>query len=218
MSDEEIHGEDFHGGGADGEEIIDLSTPVVRVPEALGAPSVAAALEALLIVADEPMPTETMAAIIGRPVAEVVAEVEHLAAEYAEQGRGFALRNVAGGWRYYSSDECSDLVARYVTEGQTARLSQAALETLAVVAYRQPVTRSRISAVRGVNVDGVVRTLQMRGLIEPIGAEPDSGATLYATTTYFLERLGLDSVDELPPLAEHVPIGEELDELVDGHE
>lgn len=200
------------------DDVIDLSTPVVQVPPALGAPSLSAAVEALLIVADEPMSAESIASLVGRPVDDVAAEVQRLAAEYNEQGRGFTLRNVSGGWRFYSADECSDLIGRYVTEGQTARLSQAALETLAVVAYRQPVTRSRIGAVRGVNVDGVVRTLQMRGLIEPVGTEPESGATLYGTTAYFLERLGLDDLEELPPLAEHVPIGEELDALVDEHE
>lgn len=200
------------------DEVIDLSTPVIQVPPALGAPSLSAAVEALLIVADEPMSTDTIASLVSRPVADVEAEVVRLADEYAAQERGFTLRNVAGGWRFYSADECSELITRFVTEGQTARLSQAALETLAVVAYRQPVTRSRIGAVRGVNVDGVVRTLQLRGLIEPVGTEPESGATLYGTTGYFLERLGLDDLEELPPLAEHVPIGAALDELVDDHE
>lgn len=200
------------------DDVIDLSTPVVQVPPALGAPTLSAAVEALLIVADEPMPAETIAALVGRPVADVAVEIARLADEYAEQGRGFTVRNVAGGWRFYSADECSDLITRFVTEGQTARLSQAALETLAVIAYRQPVPRSRISAVRGVNVDGVVRTLQLRGLIEPVGTEPDTGATLYATTAYFLERLGLDDLEDLPPLADHVPIGAALDELVDDHE
>lgn len=200
------------------DDVIDLSTPVVQVPPALGAPTLSAAVEALLIVADEPMSAETIAALVGRPVADVAAEVNRLADEYADQGRGFTVRNVAGGWRFYSADECSDLITRYVTEGQTARLSQAALETLAVIAYRQPVARSRISAVRGVNVDGVVRTLQLRGLIEPVGTEPETGATLYGTTGYFLERLGLDDLEDLPPLAAHVPIGAALDELVDDHE
>lgn len=200
------------------EEIIDLSNPVVQVPESLGAPNLSAAIEALLIVADEPMTAQTIAALVSRPVDAVQAELERLAAEYSQQGRGFTVRHISGGWRFYSADECSDLISRYVTEGQTARLSQAALETLAVVAYRQPVTRSLIGSVRGVNVDGVVRTLQLRGLIEPVGTEPESGATLYGTTDYFLERLGLDDLDQLPPLAEHVPIGEALDELVDDHE
>lgn len=200
------------------DEVIDVSSGREGGVHNLGAPDLAAAIEALMIVADEPMTEETIAALTGSPVPEVEAEIVRLSQEYREQGRGFALRRTGGGWRFYTADECSDLVSRFVTEGQVARLSQAALETLAVIAYRQPVTRSRIGAVRGVNVDGVVRTLQLRGLIEQVGTESETGAGLYATTSYFLERLGIDDISELPPLAEHVPIGEELDELVDSHE
>ena len=200
------------------DEVIDVSSGRDLGVHNLGAPDLAAAIEALMIVADEPMTEQTIAALTGSPVPEVEAEIVRLSQEYREQGRGFTLRRTGGGWRFYTADECSDLVARFVTDGQAARLSQAALETLAVIAYRQPVTRSRIGAVRGVNVDGVVRTLQLRGLIEQVGTEPETGAGLYATTSYFLERLGIDDIGELPPLAEHVPIGEELDELVDSHE
>lgn len=200
-------------------ELIDLSDTTVVVPSReLGAPSLAAALEALLIIADEPMSTESLAAAVGRPVPDVAAALTSLAQEYRDSERGFDLRESAGGWRYYTSPQCEVVVTRHVTEGMTARLSQAALETLAVVAYRQPVTRSHISAVRGVNVDGVVRTLLSRDLITAVGSDPNSGAALYGTTEYFLDRLGIDSLDELPPLSVHVPFGEALGELLDADE
>ncbi|RZS80220.1 segregation and condensation protein B [Motilibacter rhizosphaerae] len=162
------------------------------------------ALEAVLLVVDEPVPSLVLAALVERPVDEVEQALRELAAGYAEQGRGFELRQVAGGWRYYTAPECAPVVERYVRDGQQARLTQAALETLAVVAYRQPVTRGRVSAIRGVNVDGVVRTLVARGLVEEAGSE-ESGALLYRTTGYFLERLGLGSLDELPPVAPYLP-------------
>ena len=130
---------------------------------------------------------------------------ERLAEEYAEQGRGFDLRNVAGGWRYYTREEYAAVVESFVLEGQQARLTQAALETLAVVAYQQPVSRARVSAVRGVNVDGVMRTLLNRGLVEEAGQDGEHGATLYRTSSYFLERIGILSLDELPDLAPHLP-------------
>ncbi len=129
--------------------------------------------------------------------------------------RGFALREVAGGWRYYTRDSCSGVVERWVLDGQQARLTQASLETLAVIAYRQPVSRARISAVRGVNVDGVLRTLQSRGLIEEAGIDQSSQAILYRTTAYFLERLGIASLEDLPDLAEHLPDLAELDAVID---
>lgn len=170
------------------------------------------ALEAILLVADVPVAETTLAQLVERPPAEVVEALHVLAAEYVEQGRGFELRDVAGGWRFYTAPECAPVVERYVLDGQQARLTQAALETLAVVAYRQPVTRGRVSGVRGVNCDGVMRTLVARGLVEEAGSE-DSGATLYRTTTYFLERLGLQSLEDLPPLAPYLP---ELDAFDDG--
>ncbi len=187
---------------------------VAREDPALGAPNLGAALEALLIVADEPIAIEQLAATTGRPVDDVAAVLVTLADEYSRAGRGFDLRESSAGWRFYTRGSCAEVVTRYVTEGQSARLSQAALETLAVVAYRQPVARAHISAVRGVNVDGVVRTLLTRGLVEQVGNDPETGAILYGTSQYFLERLGLDHLDELPPLAPHVPVGEELDDLV----
>lgn len=186
-----------------------------EVDDDLGAPSLEAALEALLIVAVEPMPTVTLAQATRHPVDEVQKALGDLARDYERSGRGFALREVAGGWRYYTRDTCSGVVEKWVLDGQQARLTQAALETLAVIAYRQPVSRARISAVRGVNVDGVLRTLQNRGLIEEAGIEHSSQAILYRTTSYFLERLGIASLEDLPDLSEYLPDLAELDAVLD---
>ncbi len=183
--------------------------------EELGAPSLRAAIEALLLLADEPMATITLAQATRRPVEEVEPVVRELAAEYTEQLRGFDLREVAGGWRFYTRAECSPLIERWVLDGQQARLTQASLETLAVIAYQQPVSRGRVSAVRGVNVDGVIKTLLTRGLIEEAGTDDESQAILYRTTGYFLERLGISSLAELPPLAEHLPDLGDLEEVLD---
>jgi segregation and condensation protein B len=183
--------------------------------QGLGAPSLAAALEALLMVADEPMSTMTLAQATKSPVDEIEACLASLAQDYRDQGRGFDLREIAGGWRFYTSADCSPIIERWVLDGQQARLTQASLETLAVIAYRQPVTRGRVSAVRGVNVDGVIKTLLSRGLIEEAGHEAESSAIYYRTTSYFLERLGIASIDELPPVAEHIPDLADLDEFLD---
>lgn len=163
------------------------------------------ALEAVLMVSDQALDAPTLATAVGYPVEEVTAALGGLAAEYTEQGRGFELRNVAGGWRFYSREEYAAVVEGFVLEGQQARLTQAALETLAVVAYKQPVSRARVSAIRGVNVDGVMRTLLTRGLVEEAGQDQETGANLYRTTTYFLERIGITSLDELPELAPYLP-------------
>nr|WP_078911601.1 SMC-Scp complex subunit ScpB [Streptomyces sp. NRRL WC-3742] len=168
-------------------------------------PALRADLEAILMVVDEPAREERLASVLERPRAQVAAALHELAAEYTAQGRGFDLRLVAGGWRFYSRDLCAPAVDRFVLDGQQARLTQAALETLAVVAYRQPVSRSRVSAVRGVNCDGVMRTLVQRGLVEEAGSEPETGAILYRTTNHFLERMGLRGLDELPELAPFLP-------------
>jgi segregation and condensation protein B len=173
-------------------------------------PPLRAALEAVLLVTDEPVPAVTLAQVTERPTEEVEQVLHELTAEYIQDGRGFELRNVAGGWRLYTRPDCAPYVERFVLDGQSARLTQAALETLAVVAYRQPVTRSRVSAVRGVNVDGVVRTLLARGLITESGQDDDTGGILYRTTPHLLERLGLQSLDELPSLAPLLP---ELDDM-----
>ena len=170
------------------------------------------ALEAVLMVADQPLDALALAAAVGYPPAEVSDALAALAAEYDEQGRGFELRNVAGGWRFYTREDLAPVVEAFVLEGQQARLTQAALETLAVVAYQQPVSRARVSAVRGVNVDGVMRTLLNRGLVEEAGHDGEHGATLYRTTSYFLERIGIVSLDELPELAPYLPELDEMDE------
>ncbi len=174
-------------------------------------------LEAILLVADEPVAEQLLAEALDCTAEEVGAALRDLAAGYTEQQRGFDLREVAGGWRYYTRAECAAAVERFVTDGQEVRLTQAALETLAVVAYRQPVSRARVSAVRGVNCDGVMRTLMLRGLIEESGTDQDTGAILFSTTGYFLERLGLAGLADLPDLAPFLP--EHLDDELDiGHE
>lgn len=182
-------------------------------------PTRRAALEAVLMVVDEPVPEVVLAQVLERPTEEVAATLRAMAQEYAESGRGFELRRVGDGWRFYSAPACAAYVERFVLDGQHARLTQAALETLAVVAYRQPVSRGRISAIRGVNVDGVIRTLVNRGLVEEAGNDAESGATLYGTTAYFLERLGITALEDLPPLAPHLPDPEalDLDELIAPH-
>ncbi|MFE7228401.1 SMC-Scp complex subunit ScpB [Nocardioides sp. NPDC057577] len=176
------------------------------------------ALEAVLMVADEPLEAAALASAVGHPTASVVEALEGLSAEYSEQGRGFDLRNVAGGWRFYTREAYAEVVGGFVLEGQQARLTQAALETLAVVAYKQPVSRARVSAIRGVNVDGVMRTLLTRGLVEEAGQDHETGANLYRTTGYFLERIGITDLGDLPELAPYLPdladMEEELTEQV----
>lgn len=163
------------------------------------------ALEAVLMVVDEPATEEHLAKVLRRPRAAVMDALRELAEEYTREQRGFELREVAGGWRFYSRAAYAEAVESFVLDGQQARLTQAALETLAVVAYRQPVSRSRVSAVRGVNCDGVMRTLLQRGLVQEAGTEPETGAILYVTTHYFLERMGLRGLEELPDLAPFLP-------------
>lgn len=171
-------------------------------------------LESILLVVDQPVPEVELAQVLEAPRATVLAALEDLAGEYDRDGRGFELRQVAGGWRLYTTPDCAPYVERFVLEGQQARLTQAALETLAVVAYRQPVSRQSIAAIRGVNVDGVIRTLLTRGLIAEAGQEGPGGAHLYVTTPYFLERLGVRSLDELPNLAPLLPMN--IDDLAGG--
>ncbi len=173
--------------------------------EETGGPGLRASLEAILLVADEPVPLVVLAQVLERPRNEVGAVLHDLAEEYKSGGRGFDLREIAGGWRFYTREDCAPLVERFVSDGQEVRLTQAALETLAVVAYRQPVSRARVSAVRGVNCDSVMRTLVLRGLVEETGTDAETGAILYRTTGYFLERLGLPSLEDLPDLAPFLP-------------
>jgi segregation and condensation protein B len=184
---------------------------------AAAAPGLQASLEAILLVADEPVPEMVIAQVVERPTDDVAAALRELARSYKDASRGFELSEVAGGWRFYTSPDCAAVVERFVRDGQEVRLTQAALETLAVVAYRQPVSRARVSAVRGVNCDGVMRTLVLRGLVEEAGADPETGAILFRTTGYFLERLGLPGLGDLPELAPFLP--ENIDDEQDaGHE
>jgi segregation and condensation protein B len=186
-------------------------------PASSPAPGLRASLEAIMLVADEPVSELVIAQVLELPREEIAAELRDLARSYAQEQRGFDLRAVAGGWRYYTRAECAPVVERFVSDGQEVRLTQAALETLAVVAYRQPVSRARVSAVRGVNCDGVMRTLTLRGLVEEAGADPETGAILFQTTGYFLERLGLPGLEDLPDLAPFLP--DHLDDEQDaGHE
>jgi segregation and condensation protein B len=175
-------------------------------------PDLAAALEAVLLVVEEAVEEGILAQVVERPREEVGVVLRQLAADYDAAGRGFELRQVAGGWRFYTRASCAPYVERFVREGQPAKISQAALETLAVVAYRQPTTRSRIAAVRGVNVDAVMRTLVTRGLVAEVGIERESGSILYATTDHFLDRLGLASLDELPEISDYLPDHSVLDD------
>jgi segregation and condensation protein B len=180
-------------------------------------PGLRMSLEAVLLVADEPVGEDLLAEVTRQPAAAVAVALRELAGAYSAEGRGFDLREVAGGWRLYTRPECAEVVERFVSGGQEIRLTQAALETLAVVAYRQPVSRARVSAVRGVNCDGVMRTLALRGLVEEAGSDPETGAILFQTTGYFLERLGLARLSDLPDLVPFLP--DHLDDELDlGHD
>ena len=171
-------------------------------------------LEAILLVADEPVPAGVLAEIVGSRLSEVEELLVDLAGEYARDGRGFVLRAIAGGWRLYTNPGARTAVEAFLRAGQQSRLTRAALETLAVIAYRQPVTRFQVAAVRGVNVDGVFRTLASRGLIHEVGTDPGPGqAILYGTTPAFLEQLGLNDLDQLPPIKDYLPEGVELLDL-----
>jgi segregation and condensation protein B len=202
MADVEVPAEAEAGDGSES-----LAVPVAELRPAL---------EAVLMVADQPLDETTLATVLGYPVPQVREALGALAGEYDEQGRGFDLRNVAGGWRFYTREEFAAVVEAFVLDGQQARLTQAALETLAVVAYRQPVSRARVSAIRGVNVDGVMRTLLNRGLVEEAGTDGETGAHLYRTSNYFLERIGVTSIEDLPELAPFVPEMDDIDFGLDG--
>ena len=171
-------------------------------------------LEALLFVMDDPVDEDTLAGALRCSADQVQTGLADLAADYDRRRSGLTLRRVGEGWRLYTRDEHAPVVERYLIDGQRSRLTQAALETLAVIAYRQPVTRARISGIRGVGVDGVMRTLITRGLVREVGTDPDSGGGLYATTPLFLERLGLTGLGDLPELAPLLP---ETASMLDEH-
>ncbi|CAN5210257.1 hypothetical protein BH20ACT9_BH20ACT9_19320 [soil metagenome] len=169
----------------------------------MSGPGVRKAVEAVLLVVDEPVAAHTLAGVLQVPVDEVTTTLADLRAEYAAADRGFVLREVAGGWRLYTHPDAAGWVERFVTHGRSGRLSQAALETLAIVAYKQPVTRGEVAEIRGVDADAAVRSLAARGLVAEVGRRAVPGRPLeYATTPAFLERLGLRGLDELPPLPE----------------
>ena len=175
------------------------------------------AIEAVLMVAEMPVEPQLLAQLLEVPVARIAELCEELAHEYEATDRGFVLAQVAGGWRFQSHPDQAPYVERFVLEGQSARLSGAALESLAIVAYKQPVSRAQVAAIRGVNVDGVMRTLQQRGFIVEVGKDPGPGqAILFGTSPLFLERLGLNSIDELPPLSEFVPGADVVEHLESG--
>jgi segregation and condensation protein B len=199
---------------AEPEEEPDLvPTASAELPELISDADLEAALESLLLVVDSPAEEELLATTVELPMARVVEALHRMAQRYTEQGSGIDLRRVGGGWRFYTRDRFAPYVEKLLLDGQRSRLTRAALETLAVIAYRQPVTRSRVAAVRGVNVDGVIRTLLGRGLIEEIGTDTDTGGFLYRTTELFLERLGLSSLDDLPPIAPLLPEVDSIDDV-----
>jgi segregation and condensation protein B len=193
-------------------ELANETLPEVAV-EPVDPARLTAALEAILFVVESPVSARALAAAVGQPVPVVHQALDELRAGYDERGAGIELRDVASGVRIYTRGEHADVVEQFLQDGQRSRLTQAALETLAVIAYRQPVTRSRVSAIRGVNVDGVVRTLLARGLIVEVGTDPETGGGLFRTTELFLEKLGLNSLDELPSLAPLLPDIEGLDAI-----
>jgi segregation and condensation protein B len=175
------------------------------------------AIEALVMVAETPIEPQLLGQLIELPTNRIEELCVALAASYEAQGRGFELVRVAGGYRFQSHTDLAPYVARYVLEGQTARMSAAALETLAIVAYKQPLSRAQVSAIRGVNVDGVMRTLQQRGYVEEVARDPGPGqAVLYGTTRAFLEKLGIDSLSDLPPLAGFIPDADVVEALEHG--
>ena len=172
------------------------------------------AIEAVLMVAEMPVEPQLLAQLLEIPVARVTELCRAMAEQYEAEDRGFALVSVAGGWRFQSHADLAPYVERFVLEGQSARLSAAALETMAIVAYKQPVSRAQVAAIRGVNVDGVMRTLQQRGYITEVGKDPGPGqAILFGTTPLFLERLGLNGLEELPALSEFVPGADVVEHL-----
>ena len=175
------------------------------------------AIEAILLVSDVPVEPSLLAQLLEVPKADIENICSELMVEYKNDNRGFVLANVAGGYRYQTDPSMAPYVERFVLEGQTSRLSAAALETLAIVAYKQPISRMQISAIRGVNVDAVIRTLQQRGYIGEVGKDPGPGnAILFGTTSTFLERLGINDISDLPPLANFVPGADIVEALEDG--
>ncbi|MET7991539.1 SMC-Scp complex subunit ScpB [Amycolatopsis sp. NPDC005232] len=187
--------------------------PVSDLPDVTSDEALEAALEALLLVVDSPAGEQMLAETVGQSVARVTVALRTMAQRLTERGSGIDLRRVGEGWRFYTRDTYAPFVEKLLLDGQRSKLTRAALESLAVIAYRQPVTRARVAAVRGVNVDGVIRTLLARGLIEEMGTDPETTGTLYVTTELFLERLGLSSLNDLPPIAPLLPEVDTIDDI-----
>jgi len=181
-----------------------------------------AALEAILIVSDEPLTLDQLTKATGHPGEQIEATLEAIQRDYdGHEGgkvRGFQLRHVAGGWRIYTRAEHADIIGSFMLQGATQKLSQASLEALSIIAYLQPATRSRVAQIRGVNSDSVIRTLMTRGLIAEDGVEEFTGAVRYTTTDYFLELLGINSIDELPKISPLLPGVDEASELAESQE
>lgn len=184
-----------------------------QVPDLSSDTALVSALEALLLVVDSPASEESLAEAVGQPAERVTEMLRTMALDLTERDSGIDLRRVGEGWRLFTRDTYAPFVEKLLLDGQRSKLTRAALETLAVIAYRQPVTRSRVAAVRGVNVDGVIRTLLARGLVEESGADAETGGTLYVTTELFLERLGLSSLADLPPIAPLLPEVDAIDDV-----
>lgn len=202
-------------GSAESSESVESveTLELTPAPDAVDPDELTGALEAILLVVDSPVSEQSLATAVGHPLADVRGRLIALMSRYAEARSGIDLREIGGGWRFYTRDRFAPVVERFVLDGQQSRLSRAALETLAVVAYRQPVTRARIAAVRGVNVDGVIRTLVARGLIEEVGTDHDTGGLLYRTTELFTERLGLSTIEDLPDLGPLLPEVDAIDDV-----
>ncbi|HAP75268.1 MAG TPA: SMC-Scp complex subunit ScpB [Acidimicrobiaceae bacterium] len=193
-----------------------MTLPVSTNPNQPGADTVRA-IEAIVMVAMEPVPSDQLAQLLEQPLAVIESLCGELAAAYAEAGHGFELVKVAGGWRYQSHADLSPYVERFLLDGQRARMSGAALETLAIIAYKQPLSRAQIASIRGVDPDGVIRTLHARGYVQEVGRDSGPGqAILYGTTPAFLEKLGLASLTDLPPIAEFVPGADVVEALEHG--
>ena len=198
------------------EEIPDLDLGLDLEPQTeLDDAELTSVLEALLLVVDTPVQVATLATVTQQTTDRVTAALQRMAGELDDRGSGIDLREAGGGWRMYTRARFAPYVERLLLDGSRSKLTRAALETLAVVAYRQPVTRARVSAVRGVNVDAVVRTLLARGLITEAGADPDTGAVTFATTELFLERLGLSSLTDLPDIAPLLPDIDVIDDITE---
>ena len=198
---------------ADPESDLVAAGDVDSMPDVTSDEALEAALEALLLIVDSPASEELLAETLGQPKSRILVALRTMAQKFTDRTSGIDLRRVGEGWRFYTRDVYAPFVEKLLLDGQRSKLTRAALESLAVIAYRQPVTRSRVAAVRGVNVDGVIRTLLARGLIEEMGTDPETTGTLYVTTELFLERLGLSSLNDLPAIAPLLPEVDTIDDI-----